>query len=96
MTTKLPSIPAIPVDFGTYPASMFAAFRERLDRCDDAISRAMIEGGRGHELASETMAKDDPLSLYFRELRLCYAKWFAEREFRLTWHGSIQRVNRKR
>ena len=93
---SLPRLPSIPQDLSKRPESFLSILRTRLDACDDAITSALIEAGRGYELASETLAKSgqDELSTYFARLRSAFSAWYAERDARMTYHGNLRPVRK--
>ena len=93
---SLPRLPSIPQDLSKRPESFLSTLRTRLDACDDAIASALIEAGRGYERASETLAKSgqDELSTYFANLRSAFSAWYAERNARLAYHGTLKPIRK--
>lgn len=93
---SLPRLPSIPQDLSKRPESFLSTLRTRLDACDDAITSALIEAGRGYERSSETLVKSgqDELSTYFARLRSAFSAWYAERNARLTYHGNLKPIRK--
>lgn len=64
------------------------------DVISSEICSEFIAAGRGRELPSETRKLSDPLALKWRANTETLSNLHAEREARMTWHGSIKPIRR--
>lgn len=71
-------------------AALAAASAIRSGLCDE-----LIAAGRGHETHSETMKKDDALSLRYVEASESYACLAQEKRDRQQWHGTLNPIRRQ-
>lgn len=72
-------------------AQLHAAMK-RADKLHSKACDAMIAAGRGHELPSETLRKDDALSLQYRAAAEATHAAYGERTRRLAWQGTEHRI----
>lgn len=77
--------------------SELKAARRRLEIERSSVCERMISDGRGHELASETLAKAklpdaDALTLRFARVSSEFCAVISEEERRRTYHGSLKRT----
>lgn len=72
-----------------------ANLKKEMDKLSDersAICDKLIEAGRGYELQSETMQKNDSLSLEFRAVATKQINLGLEKRRRLDYSGSLKPI----
>lgn len=65
---------------------------EKRDAARWALLDKIIEAGRGHEFTAETISKTDDLSVAYRIAIEKDRAAMHERDYRLTYHGSLKPV----
>ncbi len=84
-------------DYSTFTEAKLRAAHDKASAESSQVTHEMIVAGRGHELSSETLRKSrlpdaDELTLRFAHCAAVCGAIHAEKERRMTWHGSLKRI----